>query len=370
VSPISRALVFHGPERPLEIQEIPIPNLQGDEVLVEVVACTLCGSDLHTIQGKRVEPVPTILGHEILGRIVEFGPTARHQDAAGEPLKPGDRVTWGVVASCGQCHPCRHSLPQKCERKVKYGHEVMTGRNALRGGLADHCLLAPGSAIFRIPDRLSDATVSPANCATATVAAAFEAAGDLAGGSVLIGGCGMLGVTAAAWAKSLGCAQVIACDLDHDRRVLAGAFGASRVGSPENLAACIMEATEGRGVDALIELTGSADAFEAAYPLVRLGGTIVLVGAVYPTRAVSLVMEDVVRRCLTIRGVHNYAPWHLRAALDFLHSRPDLPFDSLVSRWIPLDQVSSLIGAPLPPGILRLGVRPLVELSSVGENGG
>ena len=119
--------------------------------------------------------------------------------------------------------------PRNARRRVKYGHEALAPRRELTGGLAEHCLLAPGSAIFRVPDRLPDETACPANCATATVAGAIEAAGDLAGRSVLIMGCGMLGVTAAAWASTLGGSSVIACDLDPARRALARSFGASHV---------------------------------------------------------------------------------------------------------------------------------------------
>ncbi len=343
----------------MELREFPTPDPQGSEILVEVVACTLCGSDIHTLQGRRQEPVPTVLGHEILGRIAAFGPTAPRRDAAGRSLSLGDRVTWAIVASCGECFACRRSLPQKCERRVKYGHEALAPRRELTGGLAEHCLLAPGSAIFRVPDRLPDETACPANCATATVAGAIEAAGELAERSILILGCGMLGVTAAAWARALGCSNVIACDLDAHRRTLARSFGASDVVSPEELAACVLERTARHGVDAAIELTGSPDAFEAMNPMVRQGGTIVLVGATYPARPVLMNLEQVVRRCLTIRGLHNYAPRHLQAAIEFLDGHPEFPFPSLLSGWKPLESlVEELPGDPGRKNGLRLGVRP------------
>jgi alcohol dehydrogenase len=357
VSRSSRALVFHGPGLPLELREFPTPDPEGCEILVEVIACTLCGSDLHTMQGRRNEPVPSVLGHEMLGRIVAFGPTAERRDAAGQPLGPGHRVTWAIVASCGECFACRRSLPQKCERRVKYGHEALAPRRELTGGLAEHCLLAPGSAVFRVPDRLADEAACPANCATATVAGAVEAAGELADRSILILGCGMLGVTATAWANTLGCSSVIACDLDSDRRTLARSFGATHTASPEELAACVSETTVGHGVDAAIELTGSTDAFEEIYPLVRPGGTIVLVGATYPSRPVLLTLEQVVRRCLTIRGLHNYAPRHLRAAIEFLDGHPELPFRSLVAAWEPLEGVAEAVASGLGRDTLRLGVR-------------
>jgi alcohol dehydrogenase len=354
----TRALVFHGPGLPLVLTEFPTPDPEGSEVLVEVIACTLCGSDLHTMRGRRVEPVPTVLGHEVIGRISAFGPTAPRRDAAGQPLHLGERVTWAIVASCGECFFCRRSLPQKCERRVKYGHEALAPRRELTGGLAEHCLLAPGSSIFRVPDRLPDEAACPANCATATVAGAIETAGELAERSVLVMGCGMLGVTACAWAGALGASSVIACDLDPHRRSLARTFGATHTVPPGELTACVSAATGGRGVEAAIELTGSPDAFEAMSPLVRTGGIVVLVGATYPARPVPLAMEEVVRRCLTIRGLHNYAPRHLRAAIAFLDAHPEYPFASLVAPWAPLDRVAEAVARGLDRDALRLGVRP------------
>ena len=168
----TRAAVFRGVGLPFEFVEVPLPSPTGAEVLVEVVACTLCGSDLHSVRGRRSVPLPTVLGHEVLGRVAEFGPAASRRDASGRPLAVGDRVTWGIVASCGACFYCGRDLPQKCLRQTKYGHEPFLPGRELTGGLAEHCLLVPGTAIFGIRDEIPDAVACPANCATATVAAA------------------------------------------------------------------------------------------------------------------------------------------------------------------------------------------------------
>ena len=151
----ARAAVFLGADRAIEIREIPLPTLRGPEVLVEVLACTICASDLHSLHGRRSVPVPTILGHETLGRIVAFGPTAPRHDAAGHPLQAGDRVTWGVIASCGECFYCRRSLTQKCERQTKYGHEPLRPGHELTGGLASHCVPGAGTALFLVPPELA-----------------------------------------------------------------------------------------------------------------------------------------------------------------------------------------------------------------------
>ena len=252
---IASAAIFRGVGLPFDQVNWPLPRPRGTEVLVEVIACTLCGSDLHSIHGRRSVPVPTILGHEILGRVVDFGPDASRVDAAGRPLGVGDRVTWAIVASCGDCFYCRRDLSQKCEHGFKYGHEPLRPGRELSGGLADHCLLVPGTSIFRVPADLSDAVACPSSCATATVAAALEAAGPIAGRSVLILGAGMLGVTAAAWSRSLGACDVIVCDPNDDRLSSAAAFGVTKTSSPTRLAGIVAEATGGRGMDIALELS-------------------------------------------------------------------------------------------------------------------
>jgi alcohol dehydrogenase len=345
---------------PLELCDFPITAPEHSEILVEVIACTLCGSDLHSLHGRRTVPVPTILGHEVLGRIAAFGPTAPRRDAAGEPMHVGDRVTWAIVASCGACFYCRRSLPQKCERQTKYGHEPLRPGRPLTGGLAGHCVLVSGTAVFRVPEPISDATACPANCATATVAAALDAAGPIAGRSVLVMGCGMLGLTATAWARSLGAACVIACDVEPRRLVLAETFGAGRVCPPDDLSGVVKEATSGYGVDIALELTGEPAALETLFPLARLGGSLILVGAVFPSRPIPIVPEQIVRRCLTVRGIHNYAPRHLRAALEFLAAHPTIPFSTLVAGWQPLPALDQILSTSLSPSTLRIGIRPQI----------
>jgi len=352
------AAVFRGPDQSLELQQISLPEVTGTTLLVEVVACTLCGSDLHTMHGRRSVPTPSILGHEILGRVVAFGPEALRVDAAGLSLRLGDRVTWGIVAHCGDCFYCQRGLPQKCEKQVKYGHEPLRPGLELTGGLARHCLLAPGTTILRVPADLSDDVVCPANCATATVAAAIDAVDQIEGRSVLVMGSGMLGVTAMAWSSTLGASAVIACDVTQERLDLAERFGATHRATPKDLPRVIHEATGGYGVDVAFELTGASESVEAILPRLRVGGTAVLVGSVFPVPPIPMAPEQVVRRCLTIRGIHNYGPKHLRAALEFLAGQPPFPFAELVSEWQPLAEINQVIKRPSLPGQLRLGIRP------------
>lgn len=354
----SRAAVFTGKKQSVELRSLPVPVLAGSEVLVRVLGCTLCGSDIHTFQGHRTVPVPTILGHEIVGRIEEFGPVACRRDLAGSDLRVGDSVTWAIVANCGECFYCRRHLPQKCERAIKYGHEPFQSGHELRGGLAEHCLLADGTSIVRLPKDLPLEVACPASCATATIAAALAAAGDLHDVSVCVIGVGMLGLTACAMSHYRGAREVIAVDVNPQRLARSLEFGATRSASPQELDTTITSATNSRGIDVVLELSGSPDAFELGLRQLRIGGTLILVGAVFPSRPVPLLMEQIVRRHLTLRGVHNYAPEHLEQAVRFLNDQRQIPFASLVAEWMPLADCQRAFERAASSDVVRLGVRP------------
>src|SRR5262249_10589967 len=151
---------------------------------VRITCCSLCRSDLHTYAGRRVEATPTVLGHEIVGRIEAFGPNAQHADYRGQPAEAGTRITWAIAVGCGRCFFCLDDLPQKCEQPYKYGHVRAEIEQPLGGGLAEHAVLVPGTAWFRVPDEIPDRVAALANCAAATVAALLRYAGPVTGRSV------------------------------------------------------------------------------------------------------------------------------------------------------------------------------------------
>jgi alcohol dehydrogenase len=278
----SLAAIFHGSRRDLELRRIARPQPCDEEILVSVLGCTLCGSDLHTFDGRREVAVPTILGHEIVGEISSYGDSAPMRDLAGRELRIGDRVTWSVVANCGDCFFCLRGLPQKCLASVKYGHEPLRPGRELLGGLAEHCLLVPGTAIVRLPDQLPLSTACPASCATATISAALAAAGDVRGRNVCLFGTGLLGLTTSAMLQVNGAANVVCVDVNESRLARATEFGATHVATPDDLNNKAREVTGTHGFDVVLELSGSPSAFESGWDRVRRGGTLVLVGSVFP----------------------------------------------------------------------------------------
>jgi alcohol dehydrogenase len=364
-TPDLRAAIFDGPGRPFRVEPVDRPNLRPGEALVRVSLCTVCGSDLHTFTGRRKERAPSVLGHEPVGVVEEVNGTLR--DVSGEPVRVGDRVVWAVAVSCGECFFCERGFPQKCEALRKYGHEPIAPQCGPVGGLSTHCHLLSGTAIVKVPAELPDAVAAPAGCATATVAAALRAGGVLAnpgrqsgGGGVgqgggaehprtgvrgsptiVVFGLGMLGLTACAWVDALGL-TVVACDVSDSRLVHAARFGAKQRTKPDALPELVKSLTAGRGADVALELSGSADAARMALGALRVGGTAVWAGTVAPTEPVSVYPEEVVRRCLTVTGVHNYAPHDLAAAVAFLAAHHDrYPFAELVAKSFPLAEVNA-----------------------------
>lgn len=361
-----RAAVFHGPDRPLELVEIPRPVPGVGELLVRVTCCTLCRSDLHTHAGRRTEPTPIILGHEIVGAIEAFGPSAPHVDARGEAATAGDRVTWAIVANCGSCFFCNEGLPQKCQRAYKYGHHRFSPDHPAGGGLADYVLLAPGTSWYRVPSQLSDQVAAMANCAIATVAGLLSDGTSVDGRTVVVFGAGVLGLTACAMAQAAGARNVIVVDPHPECAERAQQFGAMHaLPDVETLKPVLHELTDGRGADLALELSGAGQAVRAGVELTRVGGTLLLAGTVSPTATVAIEPEAVVRRMLTVRGVHNYRPRDLETALTFLAGvGRTFPFDDLVSAEFPLERADEAFAWAHARSGVRVAVRPKGDVAS------
>lgn len=344
--PAAVAMAFLGAGQPHEPIAVPGVALAPDDVLVAIEMSTICGSDVHTVQGRRPSAAPLVLGHESVGRIMAIG--AAGADAAdGTPLHIGDRVVWSVTVSCGTCDRCSAGLTQKCRSLGKYGHERIAPHRELTGGYASHAQLRRGTAIVRVPEALPAAALAPASCATATAMAAVDRAAwgrELEGRHVRVHGAGLVGLSAVAIAASRG-ARVEVSDPNPERRALAARFGAA----PEGI--------DGEP-DVVIEASGHAvaDAIAGA----ATGGIVVLVGSVFPADPVPLDAESLVRRLVTVTGVHNYTPAHLADAVAFLavHGRAH-PFDEAVGVVHPLAELDTALEAAAAPGApLRIGIVP------------
>lgn len=328
----ARIAVFHGANQPFEFREWAIPETLGPgECLVEILCATLCGSDLHTLHGKRQEPTPCILGHEAIGRVVRVG-------LDRETALLGRRVTWSLADSCHHCTPCLEwDLPQKCVQLFKYGHARLNNGSGLNGCYASHVLLRAGTEIVEVPDTVTNSMAAPANCALATMVAATER-GPSTQGCAVIQGAGLLGLLGCALLKSKGWRRVVVVDVSEQRLGLVTAFGGTpALGSAKEMAPA-------GTVDWVLEASGNPRVVSEGIELLRPGGFYTWVGMVHPDSQLTLSGETVIRKCLTVHGLHNYAPRHLRDGMKFLASAGShLPWEQTVSPPFPLRDLDAAI---------------------------
>lgn len=346
------AAVFHGPGQPHELRDMALPDrLREGELLVRLDCATICGSDLHTVDGKRREPTPLVLGHEGVGVIEAIGTdifSGERPRKGAWKLHEGDRVTFSVADSCGVCPECSlHKLPQKCVSLMKYGHAPVTDGLGLNGTYATHILLRRGTHVVPLPSGLSSRVASPANCALATVVNSLDMARLPRFGSnnsAVVQGAGLLGIYAVAWLKKrVGMEHVFCLDTNASRLKTAERFGAIPLlvegSNAEEAEAHAAERAKQirawcpRGVDVVVEMSGQRNVLNEGVSLLRHGGHYAFCGMVHPdSRLSTLTGETIVRKCLTIRGVHNYTPWNLTEAVQFMEEHKDtLPWESVLS---------------------------------------
>ena len=347
MSGTGRAAVFLGPGRPFELRELPLPELEPGAILVRVTLANICGSDLHFWRGDAPLALPPdgwIFGHEMTGRVAALGPGVR-SDSLGEPLREGDRVAYCYFYPCGRCHVCVRGQRAACPSKVgratgpgEFPHWV--------GAFAEYYYLRPGGYVFRVPDDLPDALVSPVNCALSQVIHGLAQVGLGLGDSVVIQGAGGLGVHATAVAREMGAATVIVIDQVPERLALARAFGADHTLSlaevPERKARVrlVREWTGGRGADVACDFVGFPAVVPEGLEMVRHGGRYLEIGCISRGRMVDLDPSSLVWGTKTIVGVIMYDPWVIPRALDLLRrTRARYPFDRLVSETYPLERI-------------------------------
>lgn len=359
----ARAAVLRAPRTPFEIRAFDVKPPGAETVLLRTLCCTICGSDVHAWTGSRPPTfLPAVIGHEIAGIVEEIGagvPAAYD----GQPLAEGDRVTFGLVASCGRCFYCTEAgLPQKCKSLFKYGHTGIDGQWALTGGLAEYVYLVPRTTVFRLPEQVSSEVAATAMCAGATLAHALEGIGGRAHRSILLIGMGMLGLWGLRLALAQGMDTVLALDVDVDRLAFAQASGATTTlnvagQSPEAVAAFVRAHTAGEGADVCVDLTGRPEAVEIGLAALRIGGVFKLVGAVVPTAPAPVDPFRLVTRSLTVAGVHNYHPRHLAAALRLVEDRAHHEAISRgISKRFPLEAVDEAFRAAYNREALRAAV--------------
>jgi propanol-preferring alcohol dehydrogenase len=262
-----KAAVLHESKKPLAIEEVPRPQPGADDVVIEVEACGVCHSDLHVADGDwsqlaGIVKKPVILGHEIVGRVVEKGERVRH-------LRIGDRVgvPW-VHWTCGECEFCREGNENLCTKQQITGVTV-------DGGYAEF-VKAPASHALKVPDGLSSTEAAPLFCAGVTVYRALKQPRILPGQRLAVFGVGGLGHLAVQIGRGLG-AEVTAIDISDEKLALATTLGASTVLNAASTD--VVKELRGRGgVHVALVTSAAKAAYSMAFYCVRPTGTLLAVG--------------------------------------------------------------------------------------------
>jgi threonine 3-dehydrogenase len=290
-------------EAGLVLQEIPVPACAEDEVLVEVEAASVCGTDLHIWRwddwsARRIAP-PLTLGHEFAGTVVDTGRLVRHVDI-------GDYVSAESHVTCGMCFYCRTGQSHMCEQTQILGVD--------RDGAFAQYVAVPESVIWKndrskLPPELATLQEPFGNAVFAT------SEQDLAGRSVAVLGCGPVGLFTIAIARGSGAAVVLAADLRPYRLGLAEQMGATETVNVEetpDAAEWFRAHHEGRGFDVVFEMSGSPRAISDAFRIARNGARVVLFGI--PSRPVQIdVAEALIFKnldVLALSGRRIFATWY------------------------------------------------------------
>jgi threonine 3-dehydrogenase len=290
----------------LQMETVAVPSIGPGDVLVRVKAASICGTDLHIYgwdrwsQG-RIKP-PVTLGHEFCGVVEKVG-------AEVDAVKVGDFVSAEMHVNCGHCHQCRLGEAHICQNLKIIGID--------QDGAFAEFVKIPAPNIWKLEAAIPEhygAILDPLGNAVHTVLA-----GAIAGQTVLVTGCGPIGLMSIAVAKACGSSTVYATETNEHRRAMALKMGADFVLNPasEDVVKKILDSTGGTGADVLLEMSGQPAAIQQGFKALRAGGRASLLGI--PTEAVQLdLVQDVIFKGATVQGIYGrrmYGTWVQMTAL-------------------------------------------------------
>jgi propanol-preferring alcohol dehydrogenase len=257
--------------KPFVVEEIPVPEIGPDDVLVEVMAAGICGTDVHYRKGEFAPATtPLVIGHEGAGVIKKVGENVTH-------LKVGDHVIVDYIISCGYCKNCLEGNNNRCRNRKSIGHDV--------NGTFARYIKIPANNAIKIAEHIPFEWGAVIGCAVSTAFHAVNVSGLRKGDTVIIFGVGGVGLHAVMWAKFFGAGKIIAVDPVDSKLKVAREYGADITVNPlkEDTLEIVKRETDNWGADIAIECSGSAKAMEQAIRAVKglnqfETGTIVSVG--------------------------------------------------------------------------------------------
>ena len=318
-----KALVKAKPEPGIWMEDIGIPEVGHNDVLIKVRRTAICGTDIHIFKwddwAQSTIPVPMAVGHEFSGEIVDVGIEVRG-------LKVGDRVSAEGHITCGYCRNCRAGRRHLCM------HAVGVGVN--RPGAFAEYLAVPAFNVFKLPDAITDEMASildPLGNATHT-ALSF----DLVGEDVLITGAGPIGIMAVGIARYAGARHVVITDVNDYRLELARKMGATRAlnVSSQTIDDTMQELGMEEGFDVGMEMSGNPSAFHDMLRTMHHGGKIALLGI--PAEEMAIDWTQVIFKGLHIKGIYGremFETWYKMSSM----LQSGLNIEPIITHRFPLD---------------------------------
>lgn len=358
-----KAAVLYQPHTPFTIEDLTLGMPKDGEVLVRLAACGVCHSDYHLVTGATQHPLPVVPGHEGAGVVEAVGPGVTR-------VKPGDHVILNWAPYCGKCFYCLNEKPNLCETFVGplWAGTMLDGTTRLRrgdqpvyhfSGLAAFAemTVVPEPTCVPVRKDLPLTVAALLGCAVPTgVGAVLNTARVRPGSSVVVYGCGGVGLNVVQAAALAGAHRIIAVDRSPAKMDLARTFGATHtLLADENTPAAIRDLTGRRGGDYVFEAVGIPAVQEQAYEATRPGGTLVLIGLSAMGSSTNFPSATIARQEKVIMGSY-YGT--VNSARDFplivdLYLAGKLKLDELVSREYRLEQINDAYAAMLTGDVAR-----------------
>lgn len=338
------------PGEPLVIENFAEPELEPGAILLKTIYSEVCGTDVHLYHGRLSGvPYPIIPGHVSVGRIARLaGPVT---DVEGHSLHEGEVVTFlDVHETCGDCWFCLVAKAStRCPHRKVYGI-TYSSKDGLLGGWSEYIYLKPGVKVIKLPENVSPERFIGGGCGLPTALHAFERAGVILGDSVVVQGCGPVGLSAAILAQLSGATQVIVLGAPQKRLEMALAIGADVVinieeHGPQERVERVRELTGGRGADITIEATGNPLAVSEGMRMTRDNGRYVVVGQYTDAGDVAINPHwDINRRHLEIRGTWGTDFSHLYRSLRVLARHGErFRWERFISKVYPLEEANQAL---------------------------
>ena len=280
--------------RGYDYTEVPAPSPKSGEVLLRIRKAAICGTDILVykwgeLAAKIVGELPFIPGHECVADVVEVGQEV-------QSIAAGDRVCAETHIPCEKCYQCTHGMKHICRDLVLFGHQT-------NGCFAEYAVI-PARAVYKLRTDLPDEQACLLEPFGVSLRGVEEA--HVAGETLLVTGCGPIGVFAVAIARHMGAARIIVAEPSAYRREFASHMGADVVLDPEatGLREAVLDKTAGDGAGCVIECSGAPDVVSGVFSCLRKGGTIVQLGNPKGPLHIENVLPDFMQKELTLRTLH------------------------------------------------------------------